>query len=269
MKNIHVLPTDKLSKLYYHSELKQLVLTNKIILRDVVANQNIYITSDEEIKEGDWCLDSSETIVVKCLRTASDSYWNKNCKKIILTTDQDLIKDNIQAVPDDFLEYFVGVPFGEIKEIEVEWIKTPDGIFYHQDNVPYGCYKIIIPKEDTISTKDRILSETPEIIKKKVRNTANELVMKTNTASGGVTSIIVESNNLVNNQELFEYLHNELGFIALESQMQDIEKIILKQQERSYSEKEVVDLLRARNIELGCYEGSNEIEKWFEQFKKK
>jgi hypothetical protein len=69
-------------------------------------NQHTYITSDEEIKEGDWCLDSSETIVVKCLRTGSDSYWNKNCKKIILTTDQDLIKDGVQIVKGVGIESF-------------------------------------------------------------------------------------------------------------------------------------------------------------------
>ena len=41
------------------------------------------------------------------------------------------------------------------------------------------------------------------------------------------------------------------------------------QQERSYSEEEVLDLLCARNIEFNLYEGRDEVEKWFKQFKKK
>jgi hypothetical protein len=51
MKNIHVLPTDKPSRLYLNSE-------NKTFITDVEMKcgntQHIYITSDEEIKEGDY-----------------------------------------------------------------------------------------------------------------------------------------------------------------------------------------------------------------------
>lgn len=40
------------------------------------------------------------------------------------------------------------------------------------------------------------------------------------------------------------------------------------QQEKMYSEEEVLDLLCARNIELNLYEGRDKVEQWFEQFKK-
>lgn len=53
MKNIYILPTDKLSKLYYHSDLEELVLTNKTILGKFVTNKNIYITNDEKIENRD------------------------------------------------------------------------------------------------------------------------------------------------------------------------------------------------------------------------
>ena len=47
-------------------------------------------------------------------------------------------------------------------------------------------------------------------------------------------------------------------------------KVLAKwQQERSYSEEEVLDLLCARNIEFNLYEGRDKVEQWFEQFKKK
>ena len=48
------------------------------------------IVSDEEITKGDFCYDldaspgyKNHKSIVRCLRTAKDSYWNKNCKKII------------------------------------------------------------------------------------------------------------------------------------------------------------------------------------------
>lgn len=111
---------------------------------------SIYITSDEEIKEGDWCLDITENLIVQCLRTSIDSYWNKNCKKIILTTDQDLIKDGIQAIDDEFLEWFVKNPSCEWVDIETMMECEKCGK-EHCDNlqcrgykdIPY--YKIIIP----------------------------------------------------------------------------------------------------------------------------
>jgi type II secretory ATPase GspE/PulE/Tfp pilus assembly ATPase PilB-like protein len=51
MKNIHVLPTDKPSRLRYN--LSNVLVLTKEPYRDYSkqVNQNIYITSDEEIKE--------------------------------------------------------------------------------------------------------------------------------------------------------------------------------------------------------------------------
>ena len=86
MKNIHVLPN--------------------IPIGSKGETQNIYITSDEEIKEG-YYLDLTHNIVMKAVFYSSS---DKNCKKIILTTDQDLIKDGIQAINDEFLEWFVKNP---------------------------------------------------------------------------------------------------------------------------------------------------------------
>jgi hypothetical protein len=57
MKNIHVLPTDKPSRVHQYSELfisPEYQISKTI--NSVVEGKNIYITSDEEIKEGDWWL---------------------------------------------------------------------------------------------------------------------------------------------------------------------------------------------------------------------
>ena len=82
--------------------------------------ENIYITNDEEIKKGDWVLFMFDEVteivkVTTILNNAFDSkegfgYGLEYCKKIILTTDQDLITDGIQSIPNEFLEWFVRNP---------------------------------------------------------------------------------------------------------------------------------------------------------------
>lgn len=166
MKNIHLLPTNKPSrlvidtienKLYY-----QPILHNKTVN---VLTQHIYITSDEKIKEGEWCILLENHYVhggvgkYNTNKAVDFGLHNTSFfKKIILTTDQDLIKDNVQAVDDEFLEWFVKNPSCE--SVEIKWVKTPDGIFYHQDNVPYGCYKIIIPKEELMYSEKYLKEKT-------------------------------------------------------------------------------------------------------------
>jgi hypothetical protein len=154
MKNIHLIPTSQPSRL---SDCHN----NKLHLDDVkyLRNyQNIYITSDEEIKEGDWFLwkDTEEPYIFKCIGlTDEDSLQVKNSltkkigtynrnskdsdygdwyrcysKKIILTTDQDLIKDGVQSIDDEFLEWFVKNPSCE--SVEVETKITKDGVMKKQ-----------------------------------------------------------------------------------------------------------------------------------------
>jgi hypothetical protein len=48
--------------------------------------------------------------------------------KIILTTDQDLIKDGVQAIDDEFLEWFVNNTSCE--EVEIKTIIEPKQAFY-------------------------------------------------------------------------------------------------------------------------------------------
>jgi hypothetical protein len=108
MKNIHVLKTSKPSKL-----LKDLVDKTYQFKKEVSFGNrielplNIYITSYEEIKEGDWVITYNGLLA----KVITEFEWHfKNSKKIIITTDQDLIKDGVQAIDDDFLEWFVKNP---------------------------------------------------------------------------------------------------------------------------------------------------------------
>jgi hypothetical protein len=69
----------------------------------------------------------------------------EECKKIILTTDQDLIKDGIQAIDDEFLEWFVKNPSCESVEVTYDKDIYPYGV---ETAKGYGWYKIIIPQEE-------------------------------------------------------------------------------------------------------------------------
>ena len=157
MKNIHILPTDKPSRLILqtNNELRLSVFSFKGAIASGIT-QNIYITSDEEIKEGDWCLCSEELIhkVVEIKSNIGIIRFQDGvtevlyaCKKIILTIDQDLINDGVQAIDDEFLEWFVKNPSCE----SVEVAKTSKLIDLYADKEEDKWevkYHIYIPKEE-------------------------------------------------------------------------------------------------------------------------
>ena len=147
MKNIHILPTDKPSRLI-QAEDDELMLLNELYENTHNINKHIYITSDEEIKKGDWVLNPIYKTVYKWIKN-SDIYFDRiDAKKIILTTDQDLIKDGVQDIDNDFLEWFVKNP--SCDEVEVIPLRKSSG-WYDEKEVwhwDFLAYKIIIPKEE-------------------------------------------------------------------------------------------------------------------------
>jgi hypothetical protein len=157
MKNIHVLPTENSSRLSYNKD--GVLELHRLQWRK--NTQNIYITSDEEIKEGDWCLSKLNEVIL------FRSYNEKFYKKIILTTDQDLIKDGVQPIDDEFLEWFVKNPSCEYVNIEkyhgintsiaeVNYI-SGDGSLSWQGRSDLRDYKIIIPKEEPKPIHEQII----------------------------------------------------------------------------------------------------------------
>jgi len=144
MKNIHVIPTDKLSRLIIYSTLLNEFRLLDEPIDDWKHKRHIYITSTELTlaKKGDWYLGSP--CYTELIRCHCDSFPNEKSKvllnKIILTTDQDLIKDGVQAIDDEFLEWFVKNPSCENVDISKHYDKVDiDGKVY---------YKIIIPQEE-------------------------------------------------------------------------------------------------------------------------
>ena len=145
MKNIHLILTDKPSRLIIYSTLlNEFRLLNEPY-EDWKHKRHIYIINDEKIKEGDWCYDrvsnpEDEKDIKDFIYQNKKHNMNTSTeKKIILTTDQDLIKDGVQAIDDDFLEWFVKNPSCE--EVEIKPLLSNNG------RALFG-YKIIIPKEE-------------------------------------------------------------------------------------------------------------------------
>ena len=137
MKNIHLLPTDKPSRLYKTGNF--LLLDSKEMPNNTLEtkNQHLYITCDEEIKDvrphkGKWQLEEGN-ILNKFPNYLTDL---SECKLIILTTDPDLIKDGVQAIDDEFLEWFVKNPSCESVHV------------YNQTQVGYEYdeYHFILPE---------------------------------------------------------------------------------------------------------------------------
>ena len=145
-KNIQILPTSQPSRLF--NCFGKLDIGEYITTREglQVTNQHIYITSVEEIKVGDYYYLPRTNSVHKCIEdpTELNLEIRLGVAKIIITTDQDLIKDGVQAIDNEFLEWFVKNPSCEEVEVSEDYFK-PSNIVYGHDTEPY---KIIIPKEE-------------------------------------------------------------------------------------------------------------------------
>jgi hypothetical protein len=172
MKNIHIIPTEKPSRLADMEGLLVLGdnLKSPIGHPTMYLYQNIYITSsNEEIKEGDITIYGKSLFLVENILHSSGPFRHLNpkikiqgrflpdmtigkfdsltpLKKIILTTDPDF---SVQSIDDEFLEWFVKNPSCEWVEVEKGYlgmcgfVKSSEPI--SKDKLHY---KIIIPQEE-------------------------------------------------------------------------------------------------------------------------
>jgi hypothetical protein len=252
MKNIHVLPTDKPSNITIRKRTGELVYDAEPFTHDeydVISNQHIYITNNSDIKEGDWCLSKLNEVVRFGKKFTASLY-----KKIILTTDQDLIKDGVQSIDDEFLEWFVKNPSCERVEVEkyhgintsiseVNYI-AGDGSLSWQGKNDLRDYKIIIPKEEP----------NPLTVGKEFYESADK-------------------NITVYRQETLEeaaerYAESKSSnFSFRNTHIRDFKEGAKWQQERMYSEEDLLSAFEAGMMFIGEDKGS--FREWFEKFKKK
>lgn len=187
--SVVMLPTKEKARLAAHKDGKLQLFSEDIKLTEE-HQCNIYILSDEEIKEGDWCIDLRPirgVNVFKCtgfsksigfdgwIKTGTVILDPKNqCKKIIATTDSSLItyKDGTNPIigefipvrlpqpSQQFLEVFVR-EYNEgnvIKEVMVEYESHTDNMPENEDEIlfpwrAYIDYRIKISQNNTITIK--------------------------------------------------------------------------------------------------------------------
>lgn len=125
MKNVHLLQTEVYpAKLQLDRDYGTLTIFDEPCVsngQDFVG-ANLYITSNEEIQIDEWCFEiynrESTAVAPRFIDENNNTWWlrqinmsvsadDANCKKIILTTDPRLIKDGVQALDDEFLEWFI------------------------------------------------------------------------------------------------------------------------------------------------------------------
>jgi len=271
MKNIHLIPTSQPSRLVKFFTNKFHLCKEILPIQDEEQYQNIYITSDEEIKEEDWVIENHtfkrEPYIGKCFYpkndgTVTDEVLKRdllsvnyeghyetlarkhNCKKIILTTDQDLIKDGVQAISDEFLELFV-------KNLNCESIEVCKNPFYEESN--YEHYKIIIPQEEPQFVTVNIDLATGEDLGKV------SYIPLPNVDYVPKQETLEEAAERIYDDNLFEYQKYRYGFIEGAKW----------QAKRMHSEEEVLIILDKFLTSMIKGEKTGLLEKWFEQFKKK
>jgi hypothetical protein len=133
MRNLYLLPTDQPTGIFETNSGLQFSIMNKVRYGEF-KGFHIYITSDEEIGEGDWYLDTTVNVIFK-----NDKLFlnGTGYKKIILSTDPELIADGVQSIDDEFLLWFVKNSSCEF--VVIDWSPLSKNL--------YG-WKIIIPQEE-------------------------------------------------------------------------------------------------------------------------
>ena len=152
MKNLFILPSQKPSRLLKSQNNNFMIIKSdtpnwfEIILKNTY--QNIYITNNDGLNENDYVITDDVDNYGKLFQVSwLKNNKIKNCYKVILTTDHDLIKNGVQAIDDEFLEWFIKNPSCEEFDIMTDAFTVKE-----MSMLPIGTrnlkYKIIIPKEE-------------------------------------------------------------------------------------------------------------------------
>jgi hypothetical protein len=256
MKNIHIIPTDKPSplmiedgKLFFSKNFGFNEFNETKNFRHI-NKQNIYITSDDEIKEGDWVKNITIPLE-KPFKLDKDGILYTQLapcefRKIILTDNKDLIKDGVQAIDDKFLEWFVMNPSCEEVEVKKGY-KNPNSKSFLSE-----VYKIYVPTEKSKQDAlNHFLSTSSDIVKDPQKWDFNK------------------------QETLEEYIERETKSI-IEPSLRAAAKSFLNygakwQQKQSYSEQEAFNMLMEFWKEERPEFKTNPVcvSNWFEQNKKK
>jgi hypothetical protein len=242
MKNIHILPTENPSILYAKDDNYK--LANSTMAMDWYISSagykpyNIYITSDEEItgfEHNIWVIKGERIFLWQ--NTMALVFDNKP-RKIILTTDQDLIKDGVQAIDDEFLEWFVKKPSCERVEVDYRYDINLQPIL---DSFGNKVLRIKIPTES--ENLSQIIIPKVESKQETLEEVKDLAYYKTNAEE--------------------DYLQVPISVLRYISQLEQEQE----QDKNKYSEEDMkLAFETGRNFQLT---GENNFNELIEQFKKK
>jgi hypothetical protein len=170
-RNIWLSPTNQPSRLHLAYGRDYYLSIEPFIQSDTenYKSFDIHITSDEDIKKGSVVLSTYDKwkgtselkpVIGKVIEIHEDCYlikyysdhfgetqsmWDKGHSKIIiLTTDDQLIKEGVQAIPDNFFEWFVNNSSCEFVKVDSWKVRSLNNIVF---DTTKQKYEIIIPQE--------------------------------------------------------------------------------------------------------------------------
>ena len=273
MKNIYLLPTqNNKSKLaiYHYDGSKNikvgeigLQVNNNIGWTNCWSERELYITSEEEIKEGDWCLDTRHEILF--ISDGKIDIHQSTDKKVILTTAPDLIEKGVQAIDSDFLEWFVKFPSCEEVEVEKTYLsnngKWKDVLLPSEWEVNTKVsYKIVTPKEESKTNLEKL--QFPELVEeltkyyKKVPLVENPVNLFQETLEEAAERISKE----------IDYREFDLASFKLGIRWQKIRSYTYEEMKESFSKGHDSARLKGSYKSNESFEEDWEI--WAKQFKK-
>jgi len=241
MKNLHSISTDKPSRLVLEIKNNNLFITTTYFKNDLMKHQNIYITSDEEINFNNYITDGYRVWKWK------DDSSLLGRKKIILTTDEDLNKDGVQPIDDEFLEWFIKNPSCEWVEVEDTCLEVKVCDCAMNENCLKPGYTIIIPQEEP-------------------KQELNLNCFDCNKSLQDCTCI--EDTINMKQETLEEAADNWVRQPIIGTKRESFIAGYKLAQERMYSEEEVKQIIDATLIEYSDFVLAD-IPELFEQFKKK
>ncbi len=319
MKNLYLLSTqNNNSKLasYIYDESKNIKVGELRLKLDISSGwtncwnpKELYIVSDEKIKKGNWCLHKDGKGVI-CKVTLifedGDVLLNNatrtnplNFRKIILTTDFDLIKNGVQSIDDEFLEWFVKNPSCEYVDVEkicqeeviLEWWenlsdKETKEVFLKTNNFRLGGWGHDIGPTDE-DVRDMYL-EIHNLNSKQQKFYYKIIIPKEQTKTGysksetkflGVEFTLNDSSKqFIPKQETIEEAaercFEEMKSLNPTGGLKEFIKLAVNfgakwKQERMYSEEEVYIIIKMCVSMKGSGKTDIEIVEYFEQFKNK
>ena len=267
MKNLFLIPTPAETRVAIKSDGLLFLTNHPYPNSPKFANHHIYITNDEKFIINEFITDGIEVIKASSkLVNAQGLVDRRNWRKITVTTDLELIKNGVQSIPDEFLEWFVKNPSCEWVEVEQPF--NPSSMVYGINTNPY---KIIIPKEEP---------KQPKTFKELFANTNIE---PTTDESGNIHYNFKATKKQETLEEAAERLYPTTidSFTDSGIDLSERDRIIFtngskwqqEQDKNSYSEEEVIKLLHKRDEHMNTYDklhgGFQTPKEWFEQFKKK